>query len=108
MLADQAEKMTDPALRSGLFSPLLAVCVAAALVCAAVATVVFHGYRDAIIQNRLMAEIGGQANALAPLTVQTIAQNDVAATSGILQAFSGLSYVTCVDPRPDYSCFNLH
>ena len=44
-----------------------------------------------------MAEIGGQANALAPLTVQTIAQNDVAATSGILQAFSGLSYVTCVD-----------
>ena len=89
--------MTDPALRSGLFSRLLAVCVAAALVCAAVATVVFHGYRDAIIQNRLMAEIGGQANALAPLTVQTIAQNDVAATSGILQAFSGLSYVTCVD-----------
>ena len=50
MLADQAEKMTDPALRSGLFSRLLAACVAAALVCAAVATVVFHGYRDAIIQ----------------------------------------------------------
>ena len=86
--------MTDPALRSGLFSRLPSVCVSAALVCAAVATVVFHSYRDAIIQNRLTAGIGAQANALAALTVQTIAQNDVAATSGILQAFSDLSYVT--------------
>ena len=90
MLADQAEKMTEPALKSGLFSRLLAVCVAAALVCAAVATVVFHGYRDAIIQNRLMAEIGGQANALAPLTVQTIAQNDVAATFCCRRSTAGL------------------
>ncbi|MGC6497516.1 MAG: hypothetical protein ACON4I_06365 [Candidatus Puniceispirillaceae bacterium] len=76
--------MTEHALRSGLFSRLLAVCVAAALICAAVATIVFYSYRDAIIQNRLVAEIGVQANALAPLTVQTIAQNDVAATSAIL------------------------
>lgn len=89
--------MTISGLKSGLFSQLLAVCVTAALICAALATIIFHTYRDAITQNRLAGEISAQAEALAPLAVTTMARSDVAATAGILQAFAGLNYVTCVE-----------
>lgn len=89
--------MTISGLKSGLFSQLLAVCVTAALICAALATIIFHSYRDTITQNRLTGEISAQAEALAPLAVATMARSDVAATAGILQAFAGLNYVTCVE-----------
>jgi hypothetical protein len=40
--------------KHGLFSRLLTVCLSAAIVCAAVATIMFHAYRDVITETVFM------------------------------------------------------
>lgn len=87
--------------KHGLFSRLLTVCVSAALVCTAVATIMFHAYREAITKNRLHAELSSQAMALAPIVARRLAINDLQSTPFVLRAFSGLNYVTCVDLMRD-------
>jgi PAS domain S-box-containing protein len=87
--------------KHGLFSRLLTVCLSAAIVCAVVATIMFHAYRDAITENRLNAELSSQAMALAPIVARRLARNDLQSTTFVLRAFSGLNYVTCVDLMRD-------
>ena len=70
--------------KHGLFSRLLTVCVSAALVCTAVATIMFHAYRDAITKNRLHTELSSQAMALAPIVARRLAINDLQSTPFVL------------------------
>ena len=89
--------MTKPRFRLGLFARLFALCGAAALASVVIVTLVFHGYRETLTNERLAAELSALAHAVAPLAVERLDGGDGAGASRLLRAFAGLHYVTCVD-----------
>ena len=95
--SDLQDLMMRLSFKAGLFVRLLAVCILVAFICGALVTVAFHSYRSTLTQNRLGAELTAQADALAPLAAETLAAGDLEATQQILQSYTGLQYVTCVD-----------
>ena len=74
--------------KHGLFSRLLTVCVSAPRVCTAIATIMFHAYREAITKTRLHAELSSQAMALAPIVARQLAINDLQSTPSYCRHFS--------------------
>ena len=93
--------MISPRFRPGLFARLFALCGTVALTSAAIATMIFYGYRETLTNDRLAAELSAQAHAVAPLVVERLERDDVAGASRMLRSFAGLHYVTCVDLERD-------
>lgn len=83
--------------RSGLFRRLFVLCGSVALLCAAITTFAFYGYRVALTNDRLAAELTAQAYAIAPLASERLDAGDDVGAARLLRSFAGLHYVTCVD-----------
>ena len=89
--------MAAASFKGGLFARLLTLCVLVAVASAAIVTIAFYSYREALTTNRLAAELSAQAFATAPVVASRLADNDPAGASRLLRGFGGLHYVTCVD-----------
>jgi len=94
-------KMKAAPFKGGLFARLLMLCVVVCVTGAAVVTMTFYSYREALTENRLVAELSALASATAPLVADRLAANDVQGATGFLHVFGGLDYVTCVDLSRD-------
>ena len=77
------------------------LCGSAALLSAAIATIVFHSYRAMLTTDRLATELTAQAHAIAPLAADRLDAGDMAGAARLLGSFAGLHYVTCVDMVQD-------
>ena len=83
--------------KGGLFARLLTLCVLVSVASAAIVTIAYYSYRDAVTTNRLAAELSAQAFATAPVVADRLADGDQGGASRLLRGFGGLHYVTCVD-----------
>ena len=68
-----------------------------ALLSAAIATLAFHNYRQALTNDRLATELTAQVTAIAPLIEGRLDSDDAPGAARLLRSFAGLHYVTCVD-----------
>lgn len=89
--------MVETRSRSGLFKRLFILCGVVALLSAAIATLAFHNYRQALTTDRLATELTAQAHAIAPLAERRVESGDAVGAARLLRSFAGLHYVTCVD-----------
>ena len=89
--------MVKAPFKGGLFARLLTLCVLVSVASAAIVTLAFYSYRDALTSNRLAAELSAQAFATAPVAADRLREGDPAGASRLLRVFGGLHYVTCVD-----------
>lgn len=89
--------MTGTPFKGGLFARLLTLCVLVSVASAAIVTIVFYSYRDALTTNRLAAELSAQAFATAPVVADLLSDDNPDGASRLLRSFAGLHYVTCVD-----------
>ena len=77
------------------------LCGSAALLSAAIATIVFHSYRAMLTTDRLATELTAQAHAIAPLAADRLEAGDMAGAARLLRSFAGPQYVTCVEMVQD-------
>ena len=89
--------MVKAPFKGGLFARLLTLCVLVSVASAAIVTLAFYSYRDALTSNMLAAELSSQAFATAPVAADRLREGDPAGASRLLRVFGGLHYVTCVD-----------
>jgi len=89
--------MTGTSSRFGLIARLLMLCGAAALLAAAIATIVFHSYRITKMHDRLATELTVQARAITPFVADRLGTGDVDGVARLLRSFADLHYVACVD-----------
>ena len=73
------------------------LCGAAALLAAAIATIVFHSYRITKMHDRLATELTVQARAITPFVADRLGTGDVDGVARLLRSFADLHYVACVD-----------
>ena len=89
--------MAKTPFKTGLFARMLTLCVLVASLCAALVTIAFYSYREALTTNRLAAELSAQAYATAPIIAGSLSGDGKANASRVLRSFGGLHYITCVN-----------
>lgn len=87
--------MAATSFKGGLFVRLLTLCVLVAVASAAIVTIAFYSYREALTTNRLAAELSAQAfNTIADDVLHELYENredvsDLCAVTGmVLQTFA--------------------
>ena len=82
---------------SGLFSRLLMLCLAAALLVLLVAIAGIHIYRTERDTNRFSAELASLARSIGPIIEVELDNDRPDTAAAVLRAFAGMHYVVCAD-----------